>query len=339
MSNAIAKTVQRSNLYRVFAGLVAIIIAAVIIYLFSFPYFYAKFTGPYPITVDEIITLDGTGTLYFREISGQRAFDTGFYEYTYDEDTGRTISTDAWFGAILLEGDRWLLVRSPSEIDESQDIWVGGLTRVSGEVAPQVLDELAREAPNLKFLPIMLDVVDNELGWYGGGATVLLLLFAGIFSTFTGIMRYSNPTSHPTFKRLGRMGHIDDVAHSIEKEMTLDGNSVSKLELTNSFLVHRTGANFEAMRYQDMVWLYKMVKSGRYGKTYIANFCDIYGHQISITAKENDVDEMLKAVLPRAPWALAGYTDDVNKAWNRDRDQLVQAVVQRKAEIVRQQTG
>jgi hypothetical protein len=338
MNNAIAKTVKRSNLYRVLAGIAAIIIAAVIIYFFTFPYFYAKFTGPYPITIDEILTHDGSQTLYFREITTDFVVDTGYYEYTYDEDTGRTISTDAWFAAIELEGDRWLFVRNDTEIDTSQDVWVGGLTKVSGEIAPEVFNDLQQEYPNVKFIPLMLDVVDNEFGWYAGGAGLALLLLGGVFSVFTGMMRYGNPLNHPTFQRLGRMGTVEDVVHKIEKEMTLGAETVAKLQLTNSYLIHQTGASFEAMRYQDIVWLYKMVKSGRYGKTYIATFCDKHGHQIAIQAKDSEVDEMLKAVFPHAPWALAGYTDDVNKAWNRDREQLIQAVEQRKIEIRQQQS-
>ena len=49
--------------------------------------------------------------------------------------------------------------------------------------------------------------------------------------------------------------------------------------------------------------------------------------------KEQPTDEMLRAIAGRAPWAVMGYSNELDQAWKKDRAGFLAAVDRRKAEV------
>jgi hypothetical protein len=338
--NTIYKSIQRSNINLIIISLIVLAIAIGVGSYFSLPYFMGKFTGPTPIAAEDLVTLGSDSrTQYFREVKGTRMYDTYYYEETVDEDSGRQVSIDAYFGGLEIKPGVWLLVRYPETINERETTYVGGLTPITDSVAREVAG-LVESENGVELLPVMLDIVDTPVNWYGGAAVLLVLLLGGLWGVMTFFQRNANPKNHPTLKKLATYGDVDKVIDSIDKELGSMPDEVGKLKLTRNWLVQSAGSTFEAIPYRDVVWAYKMIQTGKYNtKTYYAHVGDKHGKMLAILAKEEQVNQMLQAVMSHAPWAFAGYSEDLKKAWDKDRQQLVTAVEQRKAQFDSQSSG
>lgn len=340
MDSLVTKSLRRSNTTLIILSTIALIVGIVGLVLTTIPYFVAKFTGPTSITTKDLVSTEVNfiQPLYFREVTGEDMLDTGYEEYTYDSDTGRRVSTDAYFGALYLGGGRFLLVRTPDAIDENQITLVGSLIEIPGDIQREVVDDLLRElggdADNIQFLPMMLDQNDNQVLWYVGTAIVAVLIIFGLRGVIVYIQRQRDPHKHPAFKKLARYGDVDMVVGSIEQELAMAEEPIGKrLYLTRSWVVYAQGGTFQATRLEDLIWLYKHSYRTRYSTNYQAHYCDKHGNLMAVPASKKNVDEMLQVVYDRAPWAIAGHTKEVSDAYKKDRQQLIAAVEQRKAKI------
>ncbi len=332
----VLKTVKRSNITIIIMSVIGLIIVGGLAAVSSIPYWMAQLGEPIEIAGKEIAELSGSEHLYNRAISGLDMEDTYYYEETIDEDTGRQISIDAYFGALEVTDGNWILVRHPEEINTREEDYVGTLQPVSGSITREVYD-LAADEMNIDFLPIMLDTKQDETMWYVGTAVLAVIGLASLWGVITFFRRNSNPANHPILKKLSRLGDAEDIIHSIEKDITMGEDKVGKLRLTKNYLIHSSGNNFDAMPYHAVAWVYKMVIKGKYNtKTYQAHIYDVTGHQIVIAAKENDVTTMLQAVQSRAPHAIAGFSDDIKRAWNKDRQGFIAEVENRRKQLQNQ---
>jgi hypothetical protein len=332
-NNLIYKSIRRSNINLMIMSVIALVVAIGIGVYSSLPYFRAKFSAP--TTLDEKalseISADAA-PLYFHQIKADLVFDSGYEEYTeYDNGSQRT---DAYF-AMAFVGKYIVMVRLDTAVDEAQMTYIGAFVQPDS-VQSEIFTDFQREVPDDadKLVPLLLDTVDQEFNWYGGAAILAIFLLLGLWGVVTFFQRNANPQNHPTLKKLAKYGDVSTVVESLDKELGSMPDEVGKLQLTRNWLVQSAGTTFEAIPYRDLVWVYKMVQTGKYNsKTYYAHLCDKHGKMVAIVAKEEQVNQMLQAVMSRAPWAFAGYTDEVKKAWDKDRQQLVAAVEQRKAQF------
>jgi hypothetical protein len=337
--NTIYKSIRRSNINLIIISIIALAIAIGIGVYSSLPYFLAKFSSPTKLDEKALagITADAA-PMYFQQIAADVVFDSGYEEYTeYENGSQRT---DAYF-ALAMVGDHIVMVRLRDRVDESQDTYVGAFVRPSS-IQSEIFTDFERELPDdvENLVPLVFDTIDKEFNWYGDAAVLLVLLLGGLWGVVTFFQRNANPKNHPTLKKLATYGDVDKVIDSIDKELGSMPEEVGKLKLTRNWVVQSSGSTFEAIPYRDVVWAYKMIQTGKYNtKTYYAHIGDKHGKMLAILAKEEQVNQMLQAVMSHAPWAFAGYNDELKKAWDKDRQQLVTAVEQRKAQYDAQSSG
>ncbi|RMG83461.1 MAG: hypothetical protein D6712_12965, partial [Chloroflexi bacterium] len=105
---------------------------------------------------------------------------------------------------------------------------------------------------------------------------------------------------------------------------------VGNIYLGQNWMYYQFGANFQVIKLSDLAWLYKKVIKQRGVSTYHAFFYDKHGKNVSVSARQKNVDAMLEAVAQRAPWAIAGYTAEIEKAWKKDRAGFLAAVEERR---------
>ena len=105
------KRVRNSNRLILIMSLLGLTAVIALTIFSSAPYWMAQITGPIEISGKEISVLDGSTHLYNRAVSGIDMDDTFYYEETVDEDTGRQVRIDAYFGALEVSDDVWILVR------------------------------------------------------------------------------------------------------------------------------------------------------------------------------------------------------------------------------------
>lgn len=331
---SIADIIRRSNRNRMIVWLLGLVLAAGGLYLARHHY-NNIFNGPFDMTKDEVLAIEDANNLqkYYITLRGDGAQDTG-YQYVKGEGANERVER-SYVGLEL--DDRYLLVERMGEAVEERTV-TGVLSPISSEINREVIQALYDDVPSLEgtFLPFMLSMEDFKPQGYAGLAAGILVALVSLWGLFQTFRRSADHSRHGIMKGLGRFGDAEQTAQQIEYDMGQPHDTVNKtLHLTRNWLVHLHGVQFEATRWNDVMWLYKKITQQRVngipaGKTYSALINDRYGRCITLTGKEKAVDEMLAAVANRSPWAINGFSADLEKAWKKERQNLVAAVDQRR---------
>jgi len=302
----------------------------------SWRYLYNFFRGPFPTDPFQLLTVNDPGTLkqYFVTIPAGEPINTGGSE----EEDGQT---KARFVAVVV-GHRFLLVKAPLN---DQKEFTGELTAIPEEVRSKIVAPSEAGEADLKgsFLPVMLDASDSfrSPGYWGLGiglafAVIAVAVLRGSYS--------SDPARHPIIVRLEKLGPGLDLAANIDQEM--HSGQVLKFGptalLTPSWLLSPSTFSLKLLRLQDLAWFYKKVTTHRVnfvpvGKSYSVVAWDRYKtvFMVEMGRKEEAGNSLLQELVRRAPWAIAGYSADLQKLWLKDYRQVVAAVEERKARAKR----
>ena len=289
------------------------------------------------MTEDELTSLTPADLPIFNvTLEGDEMFDSRWVEETTSTRNGISTgpaSVTAYFGYLQM-GDHFATVRVPGEVDDKLTDYKGALISPV-EVGKQVYDDFIIEYPELEndLLPMMLDTAYDAMPWYIGAGAEAILLLGGLFGLATVASR-ANHDNHPIIKRMARFGEAESVMSQIDGEM-MSGQvaQVDKLQITRNWVVYKSGNDMNFARITDIMWAYKHVTQTRYGKNYAAYIWDRSGQMLNIASKEKNVDEMIIAVLQRAPWAIAGYNKDIEKSWNSDGAGFVRTVDDRRQQM------
>ncbi len=293
-------------------------------------YIFRHFGEVQVLTQAQVIALTADQVpLYNVEVEGTALQDSGYTEYSTKNNVKTT--TDAYFGYLVLganESDfKVLVTRHPSVIDEKIVKYKGSIVKPVS-ISKEVMEDILKDDPTSKdvMLPFVLDTAEDAIPWYMGLAAEAVLVLGGLAGLAT-VMGRRNPEKHPIMKRLGRFGDTESTMSQIDSEMMSgDVTTVDKLQFTRSWIIFKSGNDMYFARIADVVWAYQHVTQTRYGKNYAAYIWDRSGAMLNVPAKEKKVNEMLTAVLQRAPWAIAGYNKDVEKSWKNDRTGFIRTV-------------
>ncbi|MCU0511360.1 MAG: hypothetical protein MUE40_02205 [Anaerolineae bacterium] len=329
--------VRRSNRNVLLLTLVGFIILVVGVVLAA-PYWLRQFSGPFPMTMAEVIaTTPESLPLYNVVITGDQMLDTGYEEYTTTN--GVRTSTDAYFGGLLL-GEKILVVRVGSTVDETRTEYQGSLL-MPASISKEVLDDINAEEPEIRefLLPFVLDAKDEKDAWTMGAVALVVLLLAVLYGLFQFFARSRNINKHPIMQGLARMGDPEQVLSEVNNELLVSEqkSTFPGLSFTRNWLVYSKGNALEAVRLGDVMWVYRQTVTGRGGTQHFVHVYDRYNRLIAIPGKENQVNEVIGAVVGRAPWAIGGYSEDIKKAWNTGRANFIATVDGRRQQGARPQ--
>ena len=335
----IQRAIRRSNRNLLLACAAGILIV-VVIGLLSARYYYNFISGPFTAAQGELtrVTSAGQPQKYWVNVVGDALINTGV-QYTTTSDGKKTI--EATYFALEM-ADRYLVVKLKGDLqDDSLPPKVTGwMADLTNDEKVEIIQYLEKEYPDLKgaFLPYKLETTEDfRTNGYIGIVLGLIMLGVCGWGAAVVLRRMANPGSHPVLKALARFGPLDFVTNRIETELAAEHARVGRLHLAASWLVYEDQANLLATRYEDAAWIYKFIMTQRYygipvSKTYSAIVWDKFGVKLNLVAgrKESDADAMLSAIQARAPWVAAGYSKDLEAAWQQDRAGFLAAVEQRK---------
>jgi hypothetical protein len=302
-------------------------------------YFYNFFWGPFPMDRKALLATADANALeqYFVTIKGDDVVDTGFQEVMRDTKTGSK-TVKASYMALLLD-ERYLIVKAQDDSAVSQ--FTGYLQPMPSDVRKNIVADAEQSEPELRgaFLPFILQTNSFRGTGYVGLALGIPLFGLCIWGVARSIQRSNDPTTHPIMRALKRFGPPDYVAGQIEAELMADHTKFGALHLTPNWLVQTTPSALNAMLIQDIMWAYKQVTQHRVngiraGKTYVALIWDRHGVCITVPGKEAAVNQVLEATAARAPWMLAGYSADLEKAWKTNRATVIETVDQRRKQTM-----
>jgi hypothetical protein len=332
--------IRRSNRNQLI--LCAIIIALLIgLAAFNARYLYNFFAGPLRIDRQTLLDTSDPGTLqrYWVTVEGDDVADTGFTQVRRSTRTGSETTTASYM-ALLLD-QRVLLVKDYT--NASATTFTGYIEPLSAEARTDIIADLERDAPQLEgaFLPYMLNTSNFRSGGYLALGLGIPLFGVCVFGMIRAITRSRNPLKHPIMRALGRFGSPAEIASQLDAELLTDHPKVDQLHLTPNWLVQASSSSLTATRIEDIVWAYKQVTQRRVngvpaGKSYAAQIWDRHGVCIAVAGSEAFVNQAIESAARRAPWMLAGYNTDLEKAWKSNRAAVLATVDQRRAQVLAQ---
>ena len=94
----------------------------------------------------------------------------------------------------------------------------------------------------------------------------------------------------------------------------------------------------------EIVWIYEKVTKHYYnfiptGRTYAVVIGDQYGRRFEVDAGRGEAKEhvayLIHALVNRIPWVVAGYNDNLNRAFEKQREAFVATVCERREEFIK----
>lgn len=290
--------------------------------------------GPIAATLGDIARANGKPARRFVTVDGELV-ETGyqFVEKTVDKysHAEKSRRTTAEYLAVT-DGEHTLLVKAPVGTQGARiSGWLGDPEGVDREV----LDGVRKDEPDMAgtWAPVVLDATASRTGGVLGLVAAGLLLLLVVRNLHAWSSRRARADAHPIWRRLARLGDARSLASQLDQEtrggdpQTFKGGAT----VTRSWLLHRRTYGLGLVPLDRLVWIHKKVTKHKntfitVGKSYEAVVCDRDGGQLSIRASEKAVDGLLGALAARAPWALAGWSADLEKAWKSRRAEVVAAV-------------
>ena len=338
MSTSFVHTIiRRSNRNLLIWGVVG---AALLISLaaINLRYLYNFFAGPLAIDRRTLLAADDPAALqrYWVTVTGDDVFDTGFQRVTRNTKTGSERVTGAYMSLLL---DKHILLVKAQD-NQSLTTFTGSLEALSSDVRSQIIADAEHEAPALRgaFLPYMLNTDSFRTGGYVALGLGIPLFGLCIFAIASALRRGGNPAAHPIMRALGRFGAPAAVAEQLDAELLTQHRQVGELHLTPTWLVQASKSRLAAIRIEDVVWAYKQVTQRRVngvptGKSYAAQIWDRHGVCMTVAGSDAIISQALEAACHRAPWLMAGFSPELEKAWKSNRAMLIAAVDQRRHQI------
>jgi len=327
------------SMYRRRVAAWCIVLGCAVLFAFAQSRYIRNFiSGPFDVGQPELDAIGDVSTTarYFVRVTGSKAIETGIQQIKTRKRAGVETSSVSAAYYVLVVGDRLLVVKRAE----------GMPTTVLGELAamPVELERHLFNTPQMqtirgRFYPYYLD--DSKFGvpgYIGGGVALVLVVLFVMFGL--PAWRYARDvSSHPVVKRVAAWGDPVGTAVDARREAASPRHKGGGWHVTDKYLIRRAPFAFDLLRLSDLLWAYKKVTKHSVnfiptGKSYAA-FLVCYGGAAEVTGREKNVDALLAFAAERAPWAIFGYSDDLNKLFKQKTQDFCAAVEQRKREPAR----
>ncbi len=256
---------------------------------------------------------------------------------TTETKTGQKKSPYPSAGFYALQvGDLLLIVKSPSAPGKS----VSGAT---GTISLRCLrmhlfTGINSTLSSSDCYPFYLDTQGFRTPGYWGIAVAVLVIVLLVALARPALMRLRDIETHPAVKRARLWS--DPITVSVEAEREFNGQvryKAAGVVLTDNFAIQKSFFAFNLYRFHDLLWAYKKVtqRSVNFiptGKCYSA-LLHFYGGNINFMAKEKRVEEVLQFAGSRAPWAVIGYSAELNKLFTKQVDNFCAAIEARRRDL------
>jgi hypothetical protein len=190
------------------------------------------------------------------------------------------------------------------------------------------------------FLPLALDALSDpdssenaKWGWTalaGMGAAALL---AGAITVLYWML-FFKAASHPVRQALAPFGDPDEISTEIDKEMMTLTAKPNRVIITPTWLLIRTFAGLKAARWDEVVWMYKLLHVHQGAKFHFIRVHTRRGQEIDIPSgftlyargHEEKVDDLLAYLSAQMPSTRVGYDDELYTLWQKDKDAFMKEV-------------
>jgi hypothetical protein len=296
--------------------------------------------GPFDFGQAELDAIENVAAAprYFVHVTGSKALDTGIQQISKRKrggvETGSSVTASYY---ALVVGERLLIVKRSHGAATTA---VGELSAMPADLEQHLFATQQMQAIRGRFYPYYLDESAFRVPGYIGAAVALVLIVLLVKYGLPAWRYARDAASHPVVKRVALWGDPLTTAVEARREAESPRYRGGSWRVGDKYAIQSAPFAFDLLRLSDLLWGYKKVTKHSVnfiptGKTY-ACILACYGGTAEVTGKEKDVDTLLGFVAERAPWAVFGYTDDLNKAFRQKNAEFCAAVEQRKREPARQ---
>lgn len=329
----IEKRIKRANSKLIIFGIIGLIIVLVAM-LSSINYYIQFFSGPYLLTSDDLNQFMASNDINKRYVTViiDQLFDSGMYTSSTEDD-----------GTATIEERRYIVTVDDLQFVYSSDSYNGEKT-LTGQLywlASGYDEQFARIARNSAlnsgshtFLPFVL--VDENFTYRGVVGLVIagLVLLLAILLLVKGIQGVLHPESNHGLRALQKLGPIDFTISRINSEMEFPHQSLGKTHFLTTWLVMDTSSGFTAVRYEDIVWVYKQSVANKNFGIKFANvealiINDRFERSIYLPWKTGQLDAAMSMLLPHIPYSYKGFSDELANVWRQNPQTLIRSVEER----------
>jgi hypothetical protein len=308
------------------------LIVAVMVLIIGANYRYcANFVlGCQPVSSSDLAGLTSLDQRWrnFVTVSGSKAVNTGYRDIVKHLTNGQVTSTEIKAEYVwLIAGDKLLLVKAPPGEEQLQ--YSGQLEETPSAAAALMV---RRPDPTAAVMPFTLNAVDYRDSGYAILFMVVPLLALAAWNCIRAVRRSSDLQFSPTWKNLSQHGSAYQLSQQIAAE--LQPNMIrkyGKLQVTPNWLVRRKMFSTWVSPIEDLAWVYKKVTKHSVnfiptGKTYAVILVNRHRQRTEEQMKDDAVNELLVQLAGKAPWALFGFDQNLDKAWRKDPGGVIRAV-------------
>jgi len=276
----------------------------------------------------------------FVTVTGSKSVSTGFQDVEKRTQNGRLVSTEVKDEYVLLRvGEKLLLVKAPPGKEQLE--YSGALEYTTDPVKEELLRPLAAEQPDLAqmVLPYTLNAANYRSNGYAMLIIGLPLLALAGWNLWKAMRRVSEIQTSPVWKHLAAYGNAEQLSQQIEAEFQPAMiRKYGKLQITPQWMVRRKTFSTWVSPVGDLVWIYKKVTKHSVnfiptGKTYSVVLVGRHRQRTEEQMKEKAVNEMLGDLAARVPWALFGFSKELETAWTKNPASVIASVDARYQQI------
>ena len=295
--------------------------------------------GPFDISGAELAQLGDVTTAphYFVRVAGTKATDLGLQEVSVETENGveksRTVTSTFY---MLQVGNKLLVVKSKGALPLVAE---GVLTSIPYDLDQNLFGTPETQAVKPHFFNYYLDAASSfRAAGYWGIAIGIALLALLLWKTRPAWHGLQEPGSHPLAVRVGKWGSPVDTSAAIEREWRAPGNKrMGRWTITPRYLIQSALFRFNVLRFEDLLWAYKKVTKHSVnfiptGKTYQA-IVHAYGGSAELPGSQKNVDEMLQEAARRAPWAIVGFSAEIQQLFLKKNRDFCAAVEERRQKL------
>lgn len=297
--------------------------------------------GPFELGPSELDSIRDVAQAprYFARVTGSKAIETGIQQITIRKrggvETGRSVSA-AYYALVV--GDRLLLAKTSGGPPKTVE---GELAPVPADLDRQLFDTADMQAIRKRFYPFYVDGESFRYPGYWAIAGVLVFGFLFFKKAVPAWRHLQDPATHRVLERVAAWGDPIGVAVEAEREHRAPRYKGGEgWVVTDNYLLRSTFFTFDVLRLADLLWAYKKVTKHSVnfiptGKTYEAVLA-CYGGSATVKGAEKTVDQVLGFAAQRTPWAIFGFTKELETLFARKTQDFGMAVEKRKREWAEQ---
>jgi uncharacterized protein DUF6709 len=290
--------------------------------------------GPYAMSAADLDAISNVATAprYFARVTGSETLDTGVASYEVESESGREVRRTLKASYFALDtGGRLLIVKTAGAPTTTVE---GGLVPIPPDLDQHLFGNPEMRAIRGRFYPYHMDTGSfRSDGYWGLGIGAVVLLITG-FAAVRARAQLRDPAAHAAVARAASWGELGAMSAAVRGEFERPGRRSGPVFLTENYAVTSSFYRFDVVRLDDLLWAYKRVTKKSVnlipvGKDFHAILACV-GGTVEFKAKESEVDETLRWVASRVPWAVFGHSKEIEEMMKKDPAGFAAGVAERR---------